>query len=112
MPVILVLVRDARHLLKRLAGEPLRTITHGKPNTILRVEGDTVVVATDRSPLGKPVSIQWVQDALNALDRDGEIRLDKTCAWYSRAAFIGAVLSTLPDAEVVQTRPRTIRRGR
>ena len=105
-------MRDALHLLEQLAGQLLRWITHGKPNTILRVEGDTVVVATDHSPSGKSVSIQWVQDALDALDRDGEIRLDKTCAWYSRAAFIGAVLSTLPDVEVVQTRPRTVRRGR
>jgi hypothetical protein len=49
-----------------------------------------------------------VREALDTLDRDGVVRVDKTCVWYGRGTFIGAVLRALPDVEV-QSRPRIIR---
>jgi hypothetical protein len=102
---------DARQLLQRLVGQPLSTITHGNRNEILRLEGDSVIVATDTSEDGNPISVRDVQEALDTLDSTGEVRLDKGYPGYRRAAFLGAVLRTLPDVEV-QTRPRVIRRRR
>ncbi len=53
----------ARTLLESLVGQPISTVT-GRPNTVLRVEGDSAVVATNRSPTGQPVPIEWVQSGL------------------------------------------------
>ena len=53
----------ARALLESLVGRPISTVT-GRPNTVLRVESDSVVVATSRSPTGQPVPIEWVQSGL------------------------------------------------
>jgi hypothetical protein len=65
---------DARELLIGLTGRPIRTVTRSKPNKILRLDGDTVVVATDRSPSGRPVPIAWVQQAIDALYREANCR--------------------------------------
>jgi hypothetical protein len=103
-------VTDARELLQGLVGRQLRTISQGKPNTVLRVDAETVLVGTGVSPDGRSIPIEWLQDALDVLDRDGELRFDRSLYWYRRAAFIAAVLITLPDVEVIQTRPRLVRR--
>jgi hypothetical protein len=46
------------------------------------------------------VPIAWVQDALDRLDRDGEIEISVESVRY-RSAFIGAVLLALPGVERV-----------
>ena len=63
---------DARGLLQSLVGRRLQTVT-GRENRVLGVDADTVRVWTSRSPSGQPIPIAWVQDALDRLDRDGEI---------------------------------------
>jgi hypothetical protein len=60
-----------RSLLVSLVGEQIETIT-GRPNKVLRVAGDNVVVATNRSPAGEPVPIAWVQRALERLLKGGD----------------------------------------
>ena len=55
---------------------------------------------TARSPSGQPIPIRWVQEALDRLERDGEIEISVSSIGY-RSAFIGAVLRELPGAEVV-----------
>jgi hypothetical protein len=65
---------DARKILHGLIDTRIHTLT-GRPNTILGLEGDTVLVATTRSPTGQPVPIAWVQDALDRLAVDGEIEI-------------------------------------
>jgi hypothetical protein len=85
---------DAEQLLRSLVGQTIHTLT-GKPNTILRLQGDQVIVATAKSPGGKPVPIAWVQEALDRLLRDGEVEISVRSVWH-RSAFIGAVLGTLP----------------
>jgi integrase len=47
------------------------TTLGGRPNRILQVGEDSVIVATERSPGGQPVPILWVQQALDRLVRDG-----------------------------------------
>lgn len=75
-------VTDARELLQGLVGRQLRTISQGKPNTVLRVDAETVLVGTGVSPDGRSIPIEWLQDALDVLDRDGELRFDRSLYWY------------------------------
>jgi hypothetical protein len=55
---------DARSHLASLVGRTIQTLG-GAPNTVLRLEGDDVIVATKRSPQGQPVPIAWIQAALD-----------------------------------------------
>jgi hypothetical protein len=89
---------DAVQLLTALQGQTIHTLT-GKPNTILRVDGDRVFVATNKSPEGRPVPIVWVQEALDRLGAKGEVVINVASVGY-RSAFMGAVLSTIPGAIV------------
>jgi hypothetical protein len=95
---------DARRVLEGLVGKEIHTLT-GRPNTVLALEGDSVRVATTRSPAGQLVPINWVQDALDRLASDGEVEISVESVRY-RSAFIGAVLSSLDGTE---SSPSTMR---
>lgn len=97
----------ARTLLESLIGQPIPTVT-GRPNTVLRVEGDSVVVATSRSPTGQPVPIEWVQSGLEQLLETGEIEVSVHSLGH-RSSFVGAVLLMLPGAVLIRTVPPRIR---
>jgi hypothetical protein len=84
---------DARTILSSLVGETIHTLT-GRPNVVLAIEGDAVIVGTTRSPGGQPVPIEWVQDALDRLAADGAVEINVQSVRY-RSAFIGAVLASL-----------------
>lgn len=90
---------DIRAHLEALLGQTIKTLT-GRPNTILRLEGDDVIVGTSRSPQGQPVPIAWVEKAMAELSRSGELAVEVATVGY-RSAFIGAVLATLPQVEVM-----------
>jgi hypothetical protein len=98
---------DARQHLNALVGRTIYTLSRQRPNRVLELQDDMVIVATQKSPGGEPVPIAWVQDALDRLFRDGEIVVSVESVGY-RSAFIGAVLGTLPDVEVL-TGPRRVR---
>lgn len=51
-----------------------------------------------------------VQNALDMLERDGEVAIDVETVGY-RSAFIGAVLATLPGTSTALAPPRVIRSG-
>src|SRR4051812_48135760 len=87
---------DASEYLRSLVGTTILTLT-GKPNTVLRVEGAHVLVATQKSATGRPVPIADVQAAMDVLERDGEVVIDVETVGY-RSAFVGAVLGSLPGA--------------
>ena len=89
---------DARELLIGLVGKDLHTLT-GRPNRILLVDARFVLVATNRSPGGRPVPVEWVQAALDTLVRDSEVQINVESVGY-RSAFVGAVLSEVPGAVV------------
>jgi hypothetical protein len=93
-------VADARTLLTSLVGQTLRTVT-GRENRVLGIERESVRIWTRRSPSGRPVPIAWVQEALDRIERDGEIEISVQSVGY-RSAFIGAVLQELPGAAVVR----------
>jgi hypothetical protein len=92
-------VTDAKCLLTSLEGRSLQTVT-GRPNRVLRLEGDRVWVSTTRSPSGQPVPVAWVQDAIDRLESVGEIEISVESVGH-RSAFVGAVLRELSGAEVV-----------
>ncbi|WP_146173819.1 HNH endonuclease [Saccharothrix carnea] len=83
-------------LLRDLIGIELRTAS-GKPNTILRVRGDDVVVKTERSPEGQPVPVSAVQQGLDLLAARGSVRVVPDELGH-RSSFVGAVLVVLPGA--------------
>lgn len=56
-----------------------------------------MIVGTERSPKGRPVSIADVQAAMELLEQDGEVMIDVETVGH-RSAFIGAVLASLPGA--------------
>lgn len=100
---------DARTHLTSLVGREIRTVS-GRPNVVLAVEGADVIVGTSRSPHGQPVPIAWVQQALDALERDREIVVDVPTLGY-RSEFVGAVLATFSGAVLMPTSPPRIRLG-
>lgn len=102
-------MNDARRHLESLVGQTIYTLT-GKPNHVLEIRGKNVIVGTGKSPKGQPVPIQWIQDAMDQLARDGEIEINVKTVGY-RSAFIGAVLATLPGA-IGLTDPRRVRLSR
>lgn len=98
---------DARSHLRSLVGNEVRTLTEGRPNRIIRIDRDEVIVGTGKSPSGRPVPIAWLQDAIDLLVLDGEIAVDVETLGH-RGAFVGAFLATLPGAVVRQTTPRRV----
>ena len=69
-------VIEARDLLESLAGQEIQTAT-GRANRVLGFSGagDSVIVATDRSPAGTAVSIHMVQSGLDKLRDAGEVEI-------------------------------------
>jgi hypothetical protein len=110
---------DARTFLGALVGVPLETLT-GRPNRVLRLDQDDVIVATSRSAGGRRVPVAWVQDALDRLVAEGAVEISVPSVGY-RSAFIGAALSRvsgavaadgwvrLSHAEGSATRPEAVR---
>jgi hypothetical protein len=87
-----------------LVGATIRTIT-GRPNRIVAVDGDNVVVVTQSSPEGEPVALIAVQAAADRVF-DGEIvRIDPASVEF-RSAFVGSALQSMPGVEVLRKPPR------
>ena len=88
---------DAGAHLLGLVGHPISTF-RGEPNTILRIESGSVLVATERSPEGQRVPIEWVQEGFDRLLELGEVRVSRGALGY-RGSFVAAVLLTLPGTK-------------
>ena len=97
---------DARSHLASLVGTTIQTLS-GASNTVLRLQGNEVIVATARSPQGQPVPIAWVQAALERLRRDGEVEISVASVGY-RSAFVGAALAALPGASTAHKPQRVL----
>jgi 5-methylcytosine-specific restriction protein A len=92
-----------RSYLDALIGQTLPTVT-GKPNTIVRVEGSSVLVATDDNADGARVPLSLVQSVADRVFDGEEVVFDP----QARSAFVGAVLGTMDQVEVL-TDPRRAR---
>lgn len=96
---------SAVDLLRGLLGETIQTVT-GKENRILKVEGGSVLVGTDRSPEGQPVPLVDVQHGLDVLFSRGTLQVSVEELGH-RSAFVGAVLATLPHVTATKS-PATV----
>jgi hypothetical protein len=94
---------DARQVLRDLVGETLTTV-RGRPNTILELRDEDVIVGTVPSPQGEPVPVAWVQTALDRLASEGEVEISVDSVGY-RSAFVGAVLLALPSTRATGDSP-------
>lgn len=94
---------DAKTMLAGLVGKTIPTLT-GKPNRVLRLDGDRVIVGTTRSPTGQPVDIATVQSAIDKLYAAGELTISKKTVGY-RSAFVGAMIRQIPGVRYT-TNPR------
>lgn len=99
---------SARQHLTTLIGTTLHTLTHHKPNTVLRVDAETAFVATKKSPTGEPVPLHEVQSALDRLTAGEEVEVTVPSLGH-RSSFIGAALAAVPGAVVLPTRPRRVK---
>ncbi len=93
-------IDEALELMRDLVGLPLPTVD-GRINRILALEGDNALIATGKSPDGELVPAADVQRGLNLLRRRGSVRVHPDDLKY-RSAFVGAVLATVPGAEVTR----------
>jgi 5-methylcytosine-specific restriction protein A len=91
---------SVRNHLAGLVGATLPTIS-GSPNQVIRVESDSVVVGTDKSPIGEPVPLAEIQAAADRVF-DGEEVAINTASVGFRSAFVGAVLRSMPGVEVLR----------
>ena len=98
---------NARKYLFALKGRTLYTLGQGKPNRIIAIDKETVTVGTEKSPKGTPLKIAQVQDALDRLKAKGKVEVNVK-SLGSRSGFIGAVLATVPGAEVDE-KPAAVR---
>jgi hypothetical protein len=97
--------RDAKSLIASLEGQTVPTLT-GRPNTILKIRDDEVLVGTLPSPSGEWVPIAIVQDGLDELATAGEVMITAE-KFGHRSAFVGAVLATVPGV-VAMTKPARV----
>lgn len=93
-----------RAYMESLIGHVLPTVVSGKPNTIIGVEGSSVLVATEDNPGGARVSVSLVQSYVDRVFAGEEVIFDP----HRRSAFVGAVLQTMDRVEVL-TEPRRAR---
>lgn len=97
-PASIAELPQADELLRDLTGETILTVA-GRQNRVLKIEDGFVLVATDRSPEGQPVAVADVQHGLDLLAERGSVHVSVNELGH-RSAFVGAVLATLPHADV------------
>jgi 5-methylcytosine-specific restriction enzyme A len=97
---------SVRDHLAGLVGTVIPTIS-GSPNRVIRVENDSVIVGTDKSPGGEPVPLAEIQAAADRVFDGEEVRIGPGSV-AERNAFLGAVLQSMPGVEVLH-RPQRIR---
>ena len=75
---------NAKIVLADLVARTIPTLT-GKPNRIIRLEGDHVYVGTTRSPEGRAVDISDIQMAIDRLYAAGELYIAVETVGYRSA---------------------------
>jgi hypothetical protein len=81
-------VRAACTLLESLVGPPISTVT-GRPNTVLRVADDSLVVAASRSQTGSRCRSNGCRAVLSSSLDTGEIEVSVPSLVH-RSSFVGA----------------------
>lgn len=91
------------------AGRVGRTVTtiSGRTNAVLAIDGDDVIVGTERTPEGARVPLAMIEAGIRSLTRDGTVTVDVETLGH-RSAFVAAMLLTLPDTTLEPTTPPRI----
>lgn len=90
---------DAREYLQGLVGQTITTL-RGRPNVVIAVSDDDVYVGTGRSPNGRAVSIADVQSTVDRVWGGEEVPISPEAVGF-RSAFVGAVLGSMGEVEVL-----------
>lgn len=86
-------------------GKTIHTPAQGRENLVARVSGANVYVVTDESSEAEPVSLAKLQQGIDLLLEDGEVRIaPETFDNYRRSSFIGAALAAIPGT-LITDRP-------
>lgn len=93
-----------REYLLGLKGQELSTVVTGAVNRVLDVTNSSVLVGTNSNPSGSPVSLSFIQEVVDQVFAGDEVIFDP----QRRSAFVGAVLATMDEVEVL-TQPRRAR---
>lgn len=80
-------------------GQTITTL-RGRPNAVLAVSDDDVYVGTGRSPGGQVISITDVQSTIDRVWGGEEVPISPEAVGF-RSAFVGAVLGSMVDVEVL-----------
>lgn len=87
---------NAASLAARLTGQTLSTPARGQPNTVLEIRDHEVIIGTQASPAGEPVSLAKLQQGLDLLTNTGAVRIEpQTFDGYRRSSAIGALIAAL-----------------
>jgi 5-methylcytosine-specific restriction enzyme A len=100
---------DAHEYLQSLVGQTITTL-RGRPNIVLAVNDDDVYVGTGRSPGGQAVSIADIQSTIDRVWGGEEVPISPEAVGF-RSAFVGAVLGSMVDVEVLDS-PLRVRLAR
>jgi hypothetical protein len=92
--------RVFRSLFASLVGATIPTVT-GRACRIDGVEGDKLIVATQKSSDGEPAALTATQAAADRVFNGGIVQIDPVSVG-SRSAVIGAVLQAMPGVEVLR----------
>jgi len=94
------MVPDALELIQPLLGTTIHTLDKHVPNEVLAIRGANVIVGTKKSEEGAEVPLRIIQQGLDILFSEGEVRIEPaTFGNVRRSSFVGAALGTLPGVE-------------
>jgi hypothetical protein len=96
---------DMCAFLMGLAGRTIPTLT-GRPNRIIAVTDENVIVGSGRSPEGRSMPVAVIQDAADRLFAQGDLTIEVMTVGY-RSAFVGAALAALPGTRI-ELHPRRV----
>lgn len=98
-------VSNARDVLSPLIGTTLLTVPRNRPNQVLELRGNDVIVGTPRTPSGSAVPIAYVDAALTRLIAESELEISVPSLGHRRTSFVGAALMTLDGVEMTDSSP-------
>lgn len=97
----LVPAPSVRDHVRSLRGQTLRTITENEPNRVVDVTDREVIIGTQKSPEGKPVDLDIVQEQADLIWDGLAVEINPESMGYRRSSAVGAILRTMPGVEVL-----------
>jgi hypothetical protein len=89
---------DMHRLLKPYEGRTIKTYK-GKPNRIIDIENESVLVGTMKSPSGEPVVVDDIRESLERLLEEGQVMYKGAAPRSNRDSFVVAFLLSLDGVQ-------------